>query len=173
MGEYAKGTTVPAEKTRGEIEATLRRYRADSFLSGWDGPRAFIAFRLADRFIKFTMALPDRSDKRFWFTPQRVERRSDKAAQDAYEQAVRAAWRALLLVIKAKLESVSSGIETIEEAFLAQIVLPDGSTMGQWAGPQIQRAYDTKQMPASILALPPGKADTPSENLRVVNGDDD
>jgi hypothetical protein len=172
MGVFAKGTTVPAEKTRGEIEATLRRYQADGFLSGWEGPRAFIAFRLADRFIKFTMTLPDRGDMRFWFTPRRTGRRSEQAAGEAYEQAVRAAWRALLLVIKAKLESVSSGIETVEEAFLAQIVLPDGSTMGQWAGPQLQRAYDDKRMPSSILALPAGKADTSSDNLRVVNGDD-
>ena len=43
---------------------------------------------------------------------------------------VRRRWRALLLVIKAKLESVESGIETFEEAFASQIVLANGQTVG-------------------------------------------
>jgi hypothetical protein len=34
------------------------------------------------------------------------------------------------------------------EKFLAHIVLPNGSTVGEWAQPQIAMAYDREQMPA-------------------------
>jgi hypothetical protein len=61
----------------------------------------------------------------------------------------RARWRALLLVIKAKLESVESGIATFEEEFMAQIVLPDDQTVGQWVLPEVARIYETGRMPRS------------------------
>ena len=53
----------------------------------------------------------------------------------------------LLLVIKAKLEAVTAGISTIETEFLANIVLPDNTTAGEWMLPQIDRAYRTGEMP--------------------------
>ena len=56
-------------------------------------------------------------------------------------------WRALLLIIRAKLEAVESGITTLESEFLANIVLPDGGTVGQWLAPQIDAAYATVRLP--------------------------
>lgn len=43
-----------------------------------------------------------------------------------WEQAKKSIWRALYLTIKAKFISVQSGIESVEEAFMAQIVQADG-----------------------------------------------
>ena len=51
--------------------------------------------------------------------------------QSAWEQACRQRWRALLLIIRAKLEAAEAGISTLETEFLANIVLPDGRTAGQ------------------------------------------
>ena len=68
------------------------------------------------------MTLPDR--KRVRTTAQ-------------YERAERQRWRALLLVLKAKLESVESNIETFENAFLAQIVMPGDQTVADLVGPHI------------------------------------
>jgi hypothetical protein len=56
-----------------------------------------------------------------------------------------------LLVIKAKIESIESGVETFDEAFLANIVTPDGRTIAQWAVPQIERAYIEGKMPTQLL----------------------
>ena len=67
-------------------------------------------------------------------------------------QACRQRWRALLLVIKAKLEAVTAGISTIETEFLANIVLPDNTTAGEWMIPQIDQAYRTGQMPPMLPA---------------------
>ncbi len=39
-------------------------------------------------------------------------------------------WRALVLVVKAKLEAVASGISTLESEFLANIVMGNGQTIG-------------------------------------------
>lgn len=65
-------------------------------------------------------------------TPTGRRTRSDDAAEKAWEQATRQRWRALHLVVKAKLEAVESGITVFDDEFLAHIVLPDGGTVGRW-----------------------------------------
>jgi hypothetical protein len=54
-------------------------------------------------------------------------------------------------VIKAKLEAVESRIAEFESEFLANIVLPDGQTVGKFMQPQVEKAYKTGKMP---LLLP-------------------
>ena len=56
----------------------------------------------------------------------------------------------LLLIIRAKLEAVESGLTTLENEFLANILLPDGGTVGEWLAPQIDEAYGTGRMPAML-----------------------
>jgi hypothetical protein len=155
MSGFADNTNVSPEKTKAEIEAVLRKYGADSFVSGWDADRAFVMFRARDRVIRFTVTMPSRKDRSITHTTRGIRTASQQ--QEAYEQAVRTYWRRLLLCIKAKLESVQSGIETFEEAFLAQIVLPDQTTVGQWAARAIPEAYATKDMPKRLLALGPAE----------------
>ncbi len=122
---------------------------------GWDGDRAVIGFRASDRQIKFVIDLPDRNDREF--THHSRGRRTADAALKAWEQACRQRWRALALVIKAKLEAVESGISEFESEFLAHIVLPNGSTVGDWVAPQIDVAYTTGQMPSMLPALGSGQ----------------
>ncbi len=147
---YAADTAVPVEKTRGEIEVLLRRYKADAFGYMTDATGAVIVFRMAGRHIKFALPMPDRRAREFTQTPVKGDLRSAAAAEQAWEQACRQRWRALLLVIKAKLEAVTAGITTIEDEFLAHTVLPDGSTVGQWAKPQLALAYEVGRMPPRL-----------------------
>jgi len=35
VSRYAEGTSVPADRSRAEIERTLTRYGADQFAYGW------------------------------------------------------------------------------------------------------------------------------------------
>ncbi len=74
-------------------------------------------------------------------------RRADSVAEKNWEQACRQRWRALALVIKAKLEAVSAGISVFEDEFLANIVLPDGQLVGQWLRPQLAVSYEGGRMP--------------------------
>lgn len=155
--KYAAETTVPVEKTRHEIEVTLKRYKADAFGYATDSGGAMIFFQLAGRRIKFILPLPDRASKEITHAHMGVrgiQPRSDAAAEAAYDKAARQRWRALLLIIKAKLEAVASGITTIEDEFLAQTVLPDGQTVSQAMQPQIEQAYSDGKMPPLMLQGP-------------------
>src|SRR5258708_7057641 len=114
---------------------------------GWADGKAILAFRANERQVRFDLPLPDRNDSAFQFTPTKRYKRNDSEAEKAYEQAVKQRWRALSLVIKAKLEAVEAGITVFEDEFLAHLVLPDGKTMGQWARPQIESMYKGGKMP--------------------------
>lgn len=155
MTRFAESTTVSADKSRAEIEKTLQRYGADQFMYGWEAERAVVQFRMNERHVRFILPMPDPADKEFTHTPSRGTRRSAEQAHAAWEQATRQRWRALALVVKAKLEAVESGITEFEDEFLAHIVLPDQTTVGSWLRPQIAQAYDTGKMP-SMLALGAG-----------------
>lgn len=149
MTRYAADTTVSQERSRSEIETTLKRYGATSFAYASEEDRAMIGFRIQGRMVKFIISMPDRKDRAF--THHSRGMRTADAAYKAWEQAGRQRWRALALVIKAKLEAVSAGITTVEDEFLAHTVLPNGSTVGQWAKPQLAIAYENGAMPTSFL----------------------
>lgn len=144
---YAIETEVPIEKSKAEIERMIVKHGADRFMAGSDATTAFIAFQIKGKMVKFGLPLPDRKDKRFWFTPHRANRRTDQQAYDAWEQACRSSYRALCLCIKAKLEAVEQKITTFEAEFLAHFVLPDGRTFGDYAIPKLNEACEAGQLP--------------------------
>jgi hypothetical protein len=151
-GTYAAGTTVGSDQSRAEIERTLARYGATSFAYGWDTDRAMVGFAVGGRQVRFMLPLPDRAA--FARTPKTRQLRSTQAQADAYEQAVRQRWRALALVVKAKLEAVAAGIVTFDEEFLAHLVLPGGQTVGEAVAPQLQLALESGSVPALLPGGP-------------------
>jgi hypothetical protein len=146
---YAEHTSVPVGRTKAEIESILSRYGATGFASGWEGAWATIMF-------KFVVARSGGDPK--FRTERTVRLRFEVAmsgsakyaelSEKQREQEERRIWRAALLVIKAKLESVESGIESFETAWLAHIVTPGCGTVGDQVIPRIAEAYATgKPMP--------------------------
>lgn len=152
MSKFASDTSVSVEKTRAELETTLRRFGADSFGYMSDRDQAAITFRVNQKIVRFLLPLPSPAEDRF----TRHSRGLRDAATSArlWEQACRASWRALFLVCKAKLVAIESGITTFEQEFLAHIVLPDRRTVIEAALPMIEDAYRTGQQPVFQLALP-------------------
>lgn len=146
MTKYAAGTDVSSDRSRAEIEKTLTRYGARQFMYGWDEDRAIVGFTINARQVRFVLPMPNRDDPDFTRTPT-GRARAPKQAAEAYEQAVRQRWRALALVIKAKLEAVDSGIVTFDAEFLAHLMLPDGRTVGDHVVPSVADAYQTHRMP--------------------------
>lgn len=128
---YAEKTEVPVGRTRAEIEQLLEKHKAKQYGTAvdYEALAARVQFRLHDRIVRFVITLPDRR----------------KLSGSRFERAERQRWRALLLVIKAKLESVESNIETFEHAFLSQIVMPGDQTVGELVTPAIGEAYRTGQ----------------------------
>lgn len=128
---FAEGTTVPVAKTRGEIEALVEKYGAARFASGWDETgKAAVSFAIKGRLVRFALQLPGleegrkKAPRRYtWKTP------TDAQAQKWVDAETRRRWRCLLLAIKAKLEVVETGIETFEQAFLANIVTDNNLTV--------------------------------------------
>lgn len=134
---YAARTEVSVDKSRTEIERTLKRYGADRFAYFTEADRAIVVFEAKQRRIRFDLPVPKANDRKG-------------------EQLQRSRWRALLLCIKAKLEAVESKIETFEEAFLAHVVLPDGLTVMQHTRERIEIAYNGGEM-VPLLPAPKGK----------------
>lgn len=142
---YAKGTAVHPDRTRVEIEKVVRRAGATSFASMWSAERAEIAFESKGRRVRFSLSMPSRAKPERRFTHDaRGTYRGGTGVTKAIEAEERRLWRALLFVIKAKLESVESGIETFDNAFLANLVVPseDGvTTVGEYVAPALAAAY--------------------------------
>ena len=143
---YAKRTGVDPSRSKAQIERTLTRYGADQFMYAQEAGRVVVVvgFRMHGKLVRIEMRIPKAEE----FSVSEKGRKRSKSAMDVvWAQAVRQNWRALELVIKAKLEAVESGITTFEQEFMAHLVLPDGQTVGQWAVPQIEQAYKNKKMP--------------------------
>lgn len=148
--QYAGQTTVSPEKSRGEIERTLTGYGATGFMYGWHEGKAVIVFEFHNKRMRFTLDLPTEAESAR--TPLGRRRHGKVAILKAYEQEQRRKWRSLALSIKSKLVAVQDGISTVEYEFLANIILPNGMTVGEWAAPQIDRAYESGNMPPLLSA---------------------
>jgi hypothetical protein len=142
MRRYAERTEIPPEKSRADIEKLLVAAGATRFAAGWEKGRASVAFELRGRAVRFILPLPD------------VTR--DGRSGPAINRDARQRWRALLLLVKAKLEAVASGITTIEEEFLAHTVLPDGETVYARIRPTLLEHFQGGQ-PVQMLLPPPAQ----------------
>lgn len=154
---YAAKTGVGVEKTQIEIRSILSKHKATSFALFEEAGTASIMFRMNERVVRFTLALPDRSDAAFteYKRGYATYARTETAALDLWEQACRSKWRALLLVIKAKLEAVAAGITTVEDEFLAATILSDGKSVGETVRPMIDDNYRLGGAPQLRLQGPP------------------
>jgi len=155
MPRYARETRVPVDRSKSEVERTLTRYGADQFAYGNDAAtrQAVIGFRFktdaGHRTVKFTVPMPDPAA--FTKTSRGRRRGSGAAAQADYEKAVRQRWRAVALIVKAKLEAVEAGISTLEREWLAYLLLPGGETVGERCLPEVATAYQTGKPPPLLL----------------------
>lgn len=143
MARFAAETTVPVEQTRLDIEKLLAKHGATHFAYGTSPGQAQIGFTLSDRHIRFDLPLLQPASDEIVYTQHQHKRRSTGSQQAALNQSHRQRWRALLLAIKAKLETVELGISTFDSEFLAFIVNPStGRTVGEELRPAITACYD-------------------------------
>jgi len=121
--QYAEDTKVPIAQSIGDIQKTVARYGGEQFLYAVAADRVIVGFSSDGRQVRFQVS-------------------QGKSAQDDRRLA-----RALLLVLKAKLEAVASGVSIFEDEFLANIVLPDGKLVSQHVRPHLATAYETRETP--------------------------
>ena len=127
---FAEETQVPVARSREELESVLKKHGASQRLTYQDDEagRAIVQFRIGERMIKLVM---NRGEANYR-NPEQVDRE---------------AWRRLLLVVRAKLEIVASGMSTLEREFLPDILLPNGQRVEEVLGPQIAQSYLDGGMP--------------------------
>lgn len=131
MARYAERTAVPVDQTQGEIKKLLRKAGADQIAVYESTERSSVAFRMSERFYRITVPA--------------------HAGEANAAQEERRAWRLLILLIKAKLEAVREGATTIEREFLTDMMMPDGSTVGEFMAEPLALAYREGRMPAVPL----------------------
>jgi hypothetical protein len=140
---YAKDTEVPFERSIAEIVGLVRKAGADQIGQMEERQRFTLQFLLEDRVVRFRVSFLSEAEIQDMRGP-----RQDPARLDAQWRRQRA--RALLLVIKAKLESVASGVETFEQAFLANVVMADDRTVYERISAPIAAEYEA-QRPSQLL----------------------
>lgn len=127
---YGMDTKVPVERSQAELEKLLKQRGGAKFFRGEDEGREVIACDVSGRKLMFELPLPTEKEAR---------------SEDKRLRLRRAKWRCLVLAVKAKFASVDAGVESFDDAFLAQIVVPTGdgraTRVGKIAQEQIAEAY--------------------------------
>lgn len=144
--DFAGRSDVAPESTRAEIESTLYKAGARKFLFATEPARSLFAFEHEGRRYRFIVTAARLEDRLVAWTsagkPRLLQHR--EAARTKLE---RARWRTLLLSVKSRLACVEYGLESFEEAFLGNVVLPGGKTVSEEVTPRIEAAYESGQSP--------------------------
>ena len=150
---YAAGTSVAAEKTKAEIDTLLSKHGASqrAVMADDSNGRAVIAFVINDRHYRLDVPMPKPGElpdpkKRSWEQKVDMPRGWDswlterrlQWVKHELDQRARERWRAVLMMLKAKLELVRIGVSTVEREFLADMVVGK-RTVGQMVEEQIDQ----------------------------------
>lgn len=125
---FAEDTKVPISQSIDEIRRTVARYDGEQFLHAAMDDRLIVGFTKEGRQVRFQVG-QDPGD------PQNSRRLA----------------RALLLVLKAKLEAVASGVSIFDDEFLANIVMPDGKLVSAHVRPALTVAYERRGETPALL----------------------
>jgi len=161
--DYATGTKVPVDKTRSDIEKLLQQHGATAFGYATRESAAMLIFELAGRKIRMHLPLPDPGEERFRKRRRGAAPPLDLNASEqsaAHAQGVRERWRALFLIVRAKLQAVKDGIRTVEDEFLLDTVMANDQTVGEWLAPQVAQLYAEHKIPPLL----PGLKELPDRN---------
>lgn len=150
--KYAEGTSVSVERSQAEINKVLAKFGADQLInaSSESPPAVLIGFRAQGKLIRFHLPMPVPSE--YSGTELQVEKQ--------WAGECRRRWRALVLVLKAKLEAVQSGITTFEQEFYGHILLPGGMTVYEMTHKNVEKSLETGKPPSfgNLLGYSPDKS---------------
>lgn len=116
MARYAKNTSVPVARSKQKIEELLVSYGIEESFSGRSPRGDGIGWKYKDKVYKMSVPIPTRDNK----------------TEKQYEQELRQRWRILYMSMKMKFEEIDAGVISFEDQFLAQMSLPDGSTVADF-----------------------------------------
>ncbi len=129
---YAQRTKVPVSQSKGEIESYLKKHGATGFIFGENIGQSMLVFEMRDRRLKFLVPMPTMGRG---------------TTENKVKQETRRRYRALLLVLKAKLEAVESKIVTFDDEFLAHIIVRGNETVGEQLRNGLDAALKSGDLP--------------------------
>jgi len=112
-----------------------------------------VGYRMRGRMLRQHIEYPAAETYRYK-DPDRLygkSRRTDAQVAQMKEAEWRRRWRAAVLILKARLESVASGDADFEATFLGDILTPDGVRLVDALRPKLLVAYETGEMPPLLL----------------------
>ena len=141
MKAYAESTTIPLEKTLGELKKLVKARGAVNIMTV--DTEQIIGIAFTQDGLTYRMSIPAAKPEEFATinrgaigfkprTPAQIEKKVES------ENARKA--RALLALIKAKFLAIDEGVTDMAEAFLADVVTPSRATVGETYLPEIRRA---------------------------------
>lgn len=132
MAKYAKTTPVPVERSRHELEKLLESYGVEEFFIGRSPRGDGIGFKYKNKVYKMNVPNPSKANK----------------TEKQYKQELRQRWRILFMSTKMKFEEIDAGVKSFEDQFLAQMCLPDGTTVSDFMKlPGNVKRLEQTQMP--------------------------
>lgn len=138
MRAYAEGTSVSVEKTKAELDSLLGKHGATArgVLSDDQEGKAYVHFVLGGERFQLVVPLPKLQEfpnkgeqPRDWYAWTDAKR--GEWRYRTWEQACRERWRAVLLLVKSKLEIVRLGMSSVRHEFMADLVLANGKTVAE------------------------------------------
>ena len=109
---YASRTQVPVIQSQGEIKDLLRSLGVDRIGMADSPTGAFVFFETNT--AAYTIRLPVH-EGRMTVAQRKQRERSD--------------WRSVALLVKARVVAIRQGITTLEQEFMAETTMPDGSRL--------------------------------------------
>lgn len=162
-GEFVKSatTTTTVEESQAQIIAMLRRYRAEGFGFRTNGATVLVTFYMprSGGGAAHEVEIPIDVARVFAKLDTPAVRAAQKAKKKGVnmDQAERVAWRVLYLWIDAALAAVSIGAQSIEDAFLAHMVITDALGHTARVGDHMRDALSAGDRDRIPLALKNGE----------------
>lgn len=128
---YAEDTKVPVARSQEHVKADLRRVGADHIALMEGSDQHLVVFKVSEILYRIASAP------------------TTKAKNP--EQETRRQWRAIALLVKAKTVSIIEGISSVEREFLADVVMPDGSTLADHSTRLIKQSYQEGGAPKMLM----------------------
>lgn len=131
MAKYAENTTVSVEKSKDDVKELITKHGGTIIFMGFREPSGLgVRFCISDFMVDYFIA------------PNVVDRYK-------MDQEIRQKWRALFITLKSKFVAIDENLEKVEEAFMAHLLLEEGSgtylpvTAGNKFLPQIRETKMT------------------------------
>ena len=139
---FAEGTKVPVQRSRDELQRVLERFGVKEFAVATDGTRTRVGFRARGLLCAIEVPALDRG-----FVAKRLNRHPAYVGDDRMAAEDRRRWRALVMVVKAKLEAVATWISTVEGEFMANVVLKSGRLLADELRPRLRELAESPDGP--------------------------